>query len=334
MTTDESFTESTTATTATKKSETSPVQTTVTTEMDHYRYTGTTGTSRPRLTSGTTETTVSKHDDTDIIEVPMTIRVLDESPNDEMYLPGVAFQVISEETGEVIHQFVYDGGDFSFLLEYGKPYTIYAVSLPEGYQLQNEGVYVRSAEYEMDYTFRAKNPSITTTYTTTTDPNMSTADSTETTSAKSSVTTATTKPRTTETTARTTPDDYEYTGTSGTTTPDWLHSQTTTESTTANSTTPDWMNSQTTTENTATNSTTPDIDKIPCGDINMDRRIDLCDAVLLNKYCAGVVSFNSIAKANGDCNQDGTVDAADSLLLLKFLLRMVENLPGTSTETV
>lgn len=82
--------------------------------MDHYRYTGTTGTSRPRLTSGTTETTVSKHDDTDIIEVPMTIRVLDESPNDEMYLPGVAFQVISEETGEVIHQFVYDGGDFSF----------------------------------------------------------------------------------------------------------------------------------------------------------------------------------------------------------------------------
>ena len=163
---------------------------------------------------------------------------------------------------------------------------------------------------------------------------MSTADSTETTSAKSSVTTATTKPRTPETTARTTPDDYEYTGTSGTTTPDWLHSQTTTESTTANSTTPDWMNSQTTTENTATNSTTPDIDKIPCGDINMDRRIDLCDAVLLNKYCAGVVSFNSIAKANGDCNQDGTVDAADSLLLLKFLLRMVENLPGTSTETV
>lgn len=334
MTTDESFTESTTATTATKKSETSPVQTTVTTEMDHYRYTGTTGTSRPRLTSGTTETTVSKHDDTDIIEVPMTIRVLDESPNDEMYLPGVAFQVISEETGEVIHQFVYDGGDFSFLLEYGKPYTIYAVSLPEGYQLQNEGVYVRSAEYEMDYTFRAKNPSITTTYTTTTDPNMSTADSTETTSAKSSVTTATTKPRTTETTARTTPDDYEYTGTSGTTTPDWLHSQTTTESTTANSTTPDWMNSQTTTENTATNSTTPDIDKIPCGDINMDRRIDLCDAVLLNKYCAGVVSFNSIAKEKSDCNQDGTVDAADSLLLLKFLLRMVENLPGTSTETV
>lgn len=126
---------------------------------------------------------------------------------------------------------------------------------------------------------------------------MSTADSTETTSAKSSVTTATTKPRTTETTARTTPDDYEYTGTSGTTTPDWLHSQTTTESTTANSTTPDWMNSQTTTENTATNSTTPDIDKIPCGDINMDRRIDLCDAVLLNKYCAGVVSFNSIGKS-------------------------------------
>lgn len=334
MTTDESFTESATATTATKKSEASPVQTTITTEMDHYRYTGTTGTSRPRLTSGTTETTVSKHDDTNIIEVPMTIRVLDESPNDEMYLPGVAFQVISEETGEVIHQFVYDGGDFSFLLEYGKPYTIYAVSLPEGYQLQNEGVYVRSAEYEMDYTFRAKNPSITTTYTTTTDPNMATADSTETTSAKSSVTTATTKPRTTETTARTTPDDYEYTGTSGTTTPDWLHSQTTTESTTANSTTPDWMNSQTTTENTATNSTTPDIDKIPCGDINMDRRIDLCDAVLLNKYCAGVVSFNSIAKEKSDCNQDGTVDAADSLLLLKFLLRMVENLPGTSTETV
>ena len=167
------------------------------------------GTLQTKAMETTTETTAEETTDTDGSEVPMTIRVLDESPNDEMYLSGVAFQVTLDETGEIIQQFVYDGGDFSFLLEYGKPYTIYAVSLPEGYQLQNEGVYVRSAEYEMDYTFRAKNPSITTTYTTTTDPNMSTADSTETTSAKSSVTTATTKPRTTETTARTTPDDYE-----------------------------------------------------------------------------------------------------------------------------
>ena len=116
--------------------------------------------------------------DTDGSEVPMTIRVLDESPNDEMYLSGVAFQVTLDETGEIIQQFVYDGGDFTFPLQYDKTYTVCATFVPEGYQLEKQGFYVEVSGYaSMDYTFRAKNPSITTTYTTTTDPNMTTDES-------------------------------------------------------------------------------------------------------------------------------------------------------------
>lgn len=319
------------------------------------------------ISSGTLQTealeTTTEANEQEVVDprtegIPMTIRVLDESDNDELYLPGVEFQVTSVETEEVIYQFVYDGGDFTFVLEYGKSYTIYAISVPEGYQLQNEGVYAEANDYEMDYTFRAKNPSITTTYATTTDPSMATADSeepsteTHSTSATESTTTttATTKSKTTETTVSTTPDTYVYTGTFGTTTPDWLesllhsqtttedtgtnsttpdwlNSQTTTEDTGTNTTTPDWLNSQTTTEDTGTNSTTPDLVGVFFGDINLDGRINLCDTVLLNQYCSGAVSLNPTAQENGDCNQDSEVNADDSILLLKFLIRMVDKLP-------
>ena len=50
--------------------------------------------------------------------------------------------------------------------------------LQSAQQLEKQGFYVEVSGYaSMDYTFRAKNPSITTTYTTTTDPNMTTDES-------------------------------------------------------------------------------------------------------------------------------------------------------------
>ena len=44
------------------------------------------GTLQTKAMETTTETTAEETTDTDGSEVPMTIRVLDESPNDEMYL--------------------------------------------------------------------------------------------------------------------------------------------------------------------------------------------------------------------------------------------------------
>ena len=174
------------------------------------------GTLQTKAMETTTETTAEETTDTDGSEVPMTIRVLDESPNDEMYLSGVAFQVTLDETGEIIQQFVYDGGDFTFPLQYDKTYTVCATFVPEGYQLEKQGFYVEVSGYaSMDYTFRAKNPSITTTYTTTTDPNMTTDESfTESTTA----TTATKKSETSpvQTTVTTEMYHYRYTGTTGT----------------------------------------------------------------------------------------------------------------------
>lgn len=115
------------------------------------------GTLQTKAMETTTETTAEETTDTDGSEVPMTIRVLDESPNDEMYLSGVAFQVTLDETGEIIQQFVYDGGDFTFPLQYDKTYTVCATFVPEGYQLEKQGFYVEVSGYaSMDYTFRAK----------------------------------------------------------------------------------------------------------------------------------------------------------------------------------
>ncbi|MFR3811878.1 MAG: dockerin type I repeat-containing protein [Ruminococcus callidus] len=45
------------------------------------------------------------------------------------------------------------------------------------------------------------------------------------------------------------------------------------------------------------------------GDANLDGRIDITDAVLLNKIVAGSVSANTQQRLNGDCNGDGALDS-------------------------
>ena len=54
------------------------------------------------------------------------------------------------------------------------------------------------------------------------------------------------------------------------------------------------------------------------GDVNMDGRIDITDAVLLNKMAAGVVEANQSQRLNGDVNgndrfrgRSGTVHVRD-----------------------
>lgn len=63
------------------------------------------------------------------------------------------------------------------------------------------------------------------------------------------------------------------------------------------------------------------------GDIDLNGKIDLSDAVLLHQAAAGSVALSETAKANADCNSDNTVDSSDAVCLFRFLLRLVDSLP-------
>ena len=98
---------------------------------------------------------------------------------------------------------------------------------------------------------------------------------------------------------------------------------TTTEATTTST-------SETTTTGSAT---TPDATKDNIGDVNLDGVVDILDAVMLNKYLAGVVQLSEQALRNANCNQTAesvnSVGDEDTTSLMEFLLSLVEDLPVT-----
>ncbi|MCI5553977.1 MAG: Ig-like domain-containing protein [Ruminococcus sp.] len=85
-------------------------------------------------------------------------------------------------------------------------------------------------------------------------------------------------------------------------------------------------------ETTTTGSvTTPDLTKDNIGDVNLDGVVDILDAVMLNKYLAGVVQLSDQALRNANCNQSAdsanSVGDEDTTSLMEFLLSLVEDLP-------
>ena len=68
-------------------------------------------------------------------------------------------------------------------------------------------------------------------------------------------------------------------------------------------------------------------EKAILGDVNLDGRVDITDAVLLNKACAGAVSLDSTAKKNADCDSDGEVGSNDAVSLMRFLVHLINILP-------
>ena len=64
------------------------------------------------------------------------------------------------------------------------------------------------------------------------------------------------------------------------------------------------------------------------GDVNLDGRVDITDAVILNKAVAGAISLNPQQQANADCCTDDGVGANDAIVLLKFLVSLVKTLPS------
>lgn len=63
------------------------------------------------------------------------------------------------------------------------------------------------------------------------------------------------------------------------------------------------------------------------GDVNCDGRIDITDAVHLNRALANVVTLNAQATLNADCMHDGLLSASDSVELLRFLVGLINALP-------
>ncbi len=119
------------------------------------------------------------------------------------------------------------------------------------------------------------------------------------------------------TTEETTTTETETTSSAAGTTSETASSESTTE--TVASTT------ETTAQTTASSSEV--LGQVLYGDVNLDGRVDITDAVLLNKATAGVVTLNDTARQNADCDADGMTDTNDATVLLRFLVQIINNLP-------
>lgn len=107
------------------------------------------------------------------------------------------------------------------------------------------------------------------------------------------------------------------------------------ETTTTTTTTVTTDSEQPGTSTTTTTSTTakPGSDTNPAdsdvlyGDVNVDGKVSLVDAVMLNKAVADVVTLGDAARANADCNVDKEINGTDAIILLQFLSHIIDELP-------
>ena len=70
-----------------------------------------------------------------------------------------------------------------------------------------------------------------------------------------------------------------------------------------------------------------DPNEILIGDLNLDGKVDLLDAIRLNKYTANIVQLTDAQEIVADCNGDGNVDDADVTTLMEYLMFQVPSLP-------
>ena len=177
-------------------------------------------------------------------------------------------------------------------------------------------------------------PSKTTTtkVTTTTKPSKTTTTKATTTTKPNKTTTTkvttTTKPsKTTTTNATTTTKPSKTTTTNATTTTKPSKTTTTKATTTTKPSKTTTTNATTTTITTTTNTAIPSY-----GDVNLDGKVDILDAVFLNKYLATLIQFSDAQMANADCCQDGVLNAQDTTALMQFIILLIDDLPVQPTE--
>lgn len=86
----------------------------------------------------------------------------------------------------------------------------------------------------------------------------------------------------------------------------------------------------TSTETQTTLSTTSTVVNSFYGDVNLDSKIDLCDAILLNQYVTGIIKLDTQQLTNSDCNSDKSVNSDDAICLMRFLVHLTNSLPELS----
>ena len=184
------------------------------------------------------------------------------------------------------------------------------------------------------------NKTTTTKATTTTKPSKTTTTKVTTTTKPSKTTTTkvttTTKPSKTTTTKVTTTTKPSKTTTTNVTTTTKPSKTTTTnvttttkpsKTTTTNVTTTTKPSKTTTTNATTTNTAIPSY-----GDVNLDGKVDIVDAIFLNKYLATLIQFSDAQMANADCCQDGVLNDQDTTALMQFIILLIDDLPVQPTE--
>ena len=134
-------------------------------------------------------------------------------------------------------------------------------------------------------------------------------------------TTTTTKATTTTTKATTTTKPSKTTTTKATTTTKPSKTTTTKVTTTTK------PSKTTTTNATTTNTAIPSY-----GDVNLDGKVDIVDAIFLNKYLATLIQFSDAQMANADCCQDGVLNDQDTTALMQFIILLIDDLPVQPTE--
>ena len=113
-----------------------------------------------------------------------------------------------------------------------------------------------------------------------------------------------------------------------TTTTETTTTTTTTETTAASSSATTAKTTASTTKQTGTTTTE---ELVPLyGDVNCDGRVDISDAVLLNKAVAGTVNLSTAQQQlNADCDANSEQGSNDAIVLLKFLVSLIKSLPAT-----
>lgn len=102
------------------------------------------------------------------------------------------------------------------------------------------------------------------------------------------------------------------------------------ETTTTTTVTTDPEQPGTSTTTTASTTAKPGSETNPdvlYGDVNVDGKVSLVDAVMLNKAVADVVTLGDAARANADCNVDKEINGTDAIILLQFLSHIIDELP-------
>ena len=180
----------------------------------------------------------------------------------------------------------------------------------------------------------------TTNATTTTKPSKTTTTKVTTTTKPSKTTTTkvttTTKPSKTTTTKVTTTTKPSKTTTTKVTTTTKPNKTTTTKATTTTKPSKTTTTKATTTtkpsKTTTTNVTTTHTATPFYGDVNLDGKVDILDAVYLNKYLATLIQFSDAQVANADCCQDGVLNDQDTTALMQFIILLIDDLPVQPTE--